>query len=391
MRVVGQWKTNTKPSRETRRGAAAGAAILCAALLGLAVFPAFTQPGVTVWPQFRGNPRLTGVIPGTALPATLKLAWTFEAGDAIESSAAIADGTVFVGTQASELIALDLASGAVKWRYKTKNAIGESSPAVGHGIVYVGDLGGTFHAVDARDGKVMWTFKTGSEIKSSPVVVGDHVLFGSYDQHFYAVNARTGAIHWKLETNGPVHATAAVADGIAYITGCDEIFRAIRVSDGKEVFTVPSGAYTGASPALVGTVAYYGTFNNDVLAVDLAAKKILWRYTHPERQFPYASSAAVHEGKVVVGGRDKMVHGIDAKTGKSLWTFTTRSRVESSPVITGGRVYVGGNDGKFYVLDVNTGAKVWEFEAGAPMSASPAVAGGSLVIGTQDGRLFCFR
>ena len=227
--------------------------------------------------------------------------------------------------------------------------------------------------------------------QSSPVVVGDHVLFGSYDQHFYAVNARTGAIHWKLETNGPVHATAAVADGIAYITGCDEIFRAIRVSDGKEVFTVPSGAYTGASPALVGTVAYYGTFNNDVLAVDLAAKKILWRYTHPERQFPYASSAAVHEGKVVVGGRDKMVHGIDAKTGKSLWTFTTRSRVESSPVITGGRVYVGGNDGKFYVLDVNTGAKVWEFEAGAPMSASPAVAGGSLVIGTQDGRLFCFR
>ena len=41
-------------------------------------------------------------------------------------------------------------------------------------------------------------------------------------------------------------------DGVAYIAGCDEILRAIRISDGKEVFAISSGAYTGASPAIVG-------------------------------------------------------------------------------------------------------------------------------------------
>src|SRR5262245_5546584 len=57
------------------------------------------------WPQFRGNYNLTGVSPSELSP-TLKLQWTFDAGDIIESSAAIAGNTVYVGTGKSELVAL---------------------------------------------------------------------------------------------------------------------------------------------------------------------------------------------------------------------------------------------------------------------------------------------
>jgi outer membrane protein assembly factor BamB len=181
-----------------------------------------------------------------------------------------------------------------------------------------------------------------------------------------------------------------VLNGVAYIAGCDEVFRAIRIADGKELFTVASGAYTGASPAFAGTTAFYGTFNNEVLGVNLRTHRIAWRYRHPQRQFPFYASAGVAGGRVVVGGRDKLVHCMSAATGKRIWTFTTRARVESSPVIADGRVFVGSNDGKFYVLDFQTGAKLWEFDAGAPISASAAIAAGRIVIGSQDGRLYCF-
>ena len=50
----------------------------------------------TAWPQFRANPQLTGVAPSTLAP-TLKVMWTFDVKEAIESSAAIADGAVYVG------------------------------------------------------------------------------------------------------------------------------------------------------------------------------------------------------------------------------------------------------------------------------------------------------
>jgi len=181
-----------------------------------------------------------------------------------------------------------------------------------------------------------------------------------------------------------------VSNGIAYVAGCDEIFHGIRIADGKEVIHFDSGGYTGASPALVGQVAYYGTFNNDVVSADLRAKKILWSYENKEKQFPFYSSAAVTGGRVVLGGRDKLVHCIDAKTGKAIWTFPTRQRVDSSPAIAGQRVYIGSNDGRFYVLDLATGKKLWEFEAGSPISASPAIGGGRIVIGSQDGHLYCF-
>ena len=340
------------------------------------------------WSQFRGNQNLTGVSLSD-VPGDLKLLWTYEAGESIESSAAIVGSTVFVGSQKGELLSLNLDTGAVYWKYHIDSPIGESSPAYSGGVVYVGDLGGWFHAVSAADGKKLWAFKAGSEIKSSPVVVGDRVLIGSYDQNLYCLSTRNGSVLWKVKTNGPVHSTPSISEGLAFIAGCDELFRAIRIADGREMFNVSSDAYTGASPALRGASAYYGTFNNEVLMVGLRDHRIGWRYQHPQRKFPFYSSAAVTADRIVIGGRDKLVHGLNA-AGKGVWTFATNARVESSPAIAGGRVFVGSNDGRLYVLNLSTGAKLWEFNAGAPLSASPAIAKGRIVIGSQDGRLYCF-
>ena len=120
------------------------------------------------WPQFRGSARLTGVATA-ALPGKLTLKWTYEAG---ESSSRRPRSPTAPSTSASgkgDLLAIDLETGKLRWKYATGSLIGESSPAVGGGRVFVGDLAGIVHAVDARGGKRLWTFKTGGEVKSSPV------------------------------------------------------------------------------------------------------------------------------------------------------------------------------------------------------------------------------
>ena len=342
------------------------------------------------WRQFRGTARLAGVSAARP-PDTLELLWTYDAGEVIDSSSAIVDGVVYVGGGDGDLIALDLESGTLRWKYTTGNLIGESSPVVGSDTVYIGDLGGIVHAVSTSDGAQRWTFQTDSEIKSSPVLVNDIVLIGSYDGHLYALDARTGAERWKVLTMGQVHATPAVQDGLAFIAGCDAIFRAIRVTDGTEMYQIESGAYTGASPVVDGDRAYFGTFNFEVLALDLTRRSVVWRYARDDARFPYYSSAALDGDLVIVGGRDKVVHAIDAATGEPAWTFATRARVDSSPVVAGGRVYIGSGDGRLYVLDAASGKKIWEFDTGAGLTASPAVADGKVVIGAQDGRLYVFR
>lgn len=384
---------NLSPLRTARVPPGARRAVLPAAVLLAAFLLSFaadlTQSAPDGWPQFRGSPQLTGVSAAT-LPENLKLLWTFDLEEAIESSAAIAGDVVYVGAHSGELVALDLESGRLRWRYSAGNPIGESSPAVAEGRVYVGDLAGVVHAVRASDGQKVWTYETGAEVKASPVVTEETVLVGSYDGYLYGLAAETGELRWRAETQGPVHATAALLDGVTFVAGCDEYFRAIRVSDGQEIYAILAGAYTGASPAVTETHAYFGTFNNQVLALDLKERELAWRYEHPSRSFPFYSSAALADGRVVVGGRDRMVHCLDADAGEALWTFSTRARVESSPAVAGGRVYVGSNDGRLYVLDLKGGEKLWEFNAGAALSASPALASGRLVIGSNDGRVYCF-
>src|SRR5439155_7043673 len=328
-----------------RNNAIALAILLC-------IVPAAAQTPAPGWPQFRGNSQLTGVM-AAALPRALTLRWTYETGEPVGSSAAIVDGVVYVGSAKGELLAIDLETGKLRWKYATgqDGFIESSSPAVGRDAVFVGDLAGMLHAVNARDGSRLWTFKTESEVKSSPVVAGDLVLIGSYDMHLYALDSRTGKLRWKLRTDGPVHSTPAVQNGMIYLAGCDERFRAVRLADGKVVFEMRLGAYVGASTAMSGERAYVGTFNSDVCGSDVRARKIVWRYTDPSRDFPYYSSAALVDGRVIVGGRDKAIHAIDAASGKGVWTFLTPARVDSSPAVAGGRVYVCSSDGKLYALD----------------------------------------
>jgi len=374
------------------RGGVAGlglAAFGVAASLVLCADGAPNPASGDAWPMFRGASSLDGVAQ-SGLPQALKLRWRYQAKDAIESSAAVADGVVYVGSMDGLLAAVDLASGQARWHYQTGGAIEESSPNVARGLVVVGDMNGVVHGVDAATGKPRWTFKTDGEIRSSPNRVGDRIYIGSYDQHLYCLSAETGALLWKYQTEGPVHGTPAVADGAVYISGCDETFRAIDALTGKQRFAVPMGAYSGASAAVRGDRAYVGTFGNDVLGIDLATHVVRWTYQHPTRRFPFYSSAAVTPERVILGGRDKLVHCLDAATGKAIWTFLTKARVESSPVVVGSRVFVGSNDGVLYELALATGRKVWEYTAGAPLSASPAVAEGVLVIGSQDGVLYAF-
>ena len=350
------------------------------------------------WTSFRGNPQLTGVAAGV-FPDNPQLLWTFKAGEGIESTAAISAGTVYVGALDGILYAINLESGSLKWKYRASDEI-KSSPAVFRKTVYFGDEMGVFHAVVAETGQQRWIFQTDGGIISSANFAGDSVLFGSYDQFLYCVSAETGALIWKFETEGYVHGTPTVVDArsnglpypndVAVTTGCDGYLRVINVLNGEENNRIPLGDYVAASPAVLKTRIFVGTFGNQVLGIDLKHAEILWNYEPPKGGYPFYASAAVTNEAVIVGGRDKRIHALKPQTGKPLWTYPTKARVDSSPVIIGNRVLFGTVGGVIYALDVNTGEPVWQFVTGSSIIASPCVAGGKLVIGSDDGVLYCF-
>jgi outer membrane protein assembly factor BamB len=350
-----------------------------------------TQP--IDWPMFRGNHQLTGVAAGP-LPDELSLLWTYassEKNDAFESSPAIVDGVVYAGSASGFLHAVGLADGKLRWKHPTGEAGVRSSPAVADGKVFFGDDNGVFRAVAADSGEMLWKYETLGEVVSSPNVIGNRVLFASTDANLYCLAAADGKLIWQFKTEaGGLQSTPAVVEGKTFVSGCDSMLRVIDVETGKEIASVNMEGQTGASPAVLGDRLFVGHFGNQVLGIDWKKPEVVWRYEHPERQFPFYSSPAATADRVIIGGRDKMVHCLNPQTGEARWTFTTKGKVDSSPVIVGTRVFVGSHDGNVYALGIETGEELWRFTTGGPVGSSPAIAVERLVIGNEDGKLFCF-
>lgn len=350
------------------------------------------------WVSFRGNQQLTGVVKAQ-LPDKLDLLWTFKVDDMIESTATIYESTVYVAALDGNLYALNAQTGESKWKYNAKAPI-KSSPSISDGVIYFGDEAGIFHAVDINTHEMKWQYTTEGEIVSSANFIDNRVLFGSYDGFLYCLDINNGDLKWKFETEGYVHATPSVwlhktddnsnVENYAIATGCDGYLRIIDIDDGTQAQMVNLGTYVGASPAILDNHVFCGTYGSEILSVSLDAGDITWRYQHPELKYPFIASAALTGDEVIIGGRDKMVHALSHNTGDPIWTYTAKSRIESSPIVVGNRVFIGTTRGLFIAIDLSSGESVWEYETGSSIVASPSVSDGRIYIGNEDGILFCF-
>jgi len=74
------------------------------------------------------------------------------------------------------------------WSFAMPGGV-ESSPAVANGVVYIGSDDGNVYAIDAANGQKLWSSATGSAVRSSPSVANGVVHFGSDNGKLYAASA----------------------------------------------------------------------------------------------------------------------------------------------------------------------------------------------------------
>ena len=148
------------------------------------------------------------------------------------ASPAIWDNMLYVGTYASEVVAVDWTKGTFAWRFRDGNREFpyHASAAVTNDYVVVGGQDKTLHCIQRKDGQEKWNFKTRAQINSSAVIVGDRVFFGSNDGNLYGVGMGDGKEVYRLNMGGDISASPAVggnclvlgaegADGVLYCLG----------------------------------------------------------------------------------------------------------------------------------------------------------------------------
>src|SRR5258706_5796364 len=272
------------------------------------------------------------------------------------SSPAVSNGAVYFGSGDGNVYALDAATGALKWKFETGDVV-HASPALAEGLLFIGSWYTFFYALDAATGAERWRFKTGDDpaihnqigIQSSAAVANGVVYFGCRDSKLYALDALTGVKKWTVDNKGSwVIGSPAVKDGKLYFSTADTgLFYGVDARTGAELFVLRFQWPMFSSPAIAGNIAYLGSHQGKLLAIDVAAHKSAWTFetdawrqngpalTDANGKPNYAAAMASNFYDDIVAGVQKM--------------FSVGA-ILSSPVVVDDTIYVGSADGYLYAI-----------------------------------------
>jgi outer membrane protein assembly factor BamB len=287
--------------------------------------------------------------------------WFFNTGFGVAAWPAVANGVVNFGSHDLTVYGVNASTGAGLWSYDMNSDVGPvatSQPTVADGVVYIGSQANSFdgafnalYALNASTGVRLWASGTGmyegvGAVAGSPAVANGVVYFGSDD----IVNAvkSTGAQLWTFATGNTVESSPAVANGVVYVGSDDANLYALNASTGAKLWSYTTGNQVHSSPAVANGVVYVGSGDGNLYALNASTGVKLWSYTTGAG---VNSSPAVANGVVYVGSDDGNIYALNASTGAKLWSYATGDPSGlSSPAIVDGVVYIGG--GNFYAFSL---------------------------------------
>jgi outer membrane protein assembly factor BamB len=216
--------------KETVKGSFAMVSLLAALLTSLA--------SAADWPTYRADAARSGYT-AEALGDELRLQWTHTCRHAPRPAwptsdrmhydfvyqPIVASDTVVFGTSADDqVVALDAATGQVRWRFFAQGPI-RFAPAAWRDRVFVASDDGCLYTLALSDGRLLWTHRGGPDdrlllgnermisrwpARGGPVVLDDTVYYAlgiwpSDGVYLHALDAQSGKTRWTNSTSGSIY------------------------------------------------------------------------------------------------------------------------------------------------------------------------------------------
>lgn len=299
---------------------------------------------------------------------TINTGWTTVAADATTTYAALPNGKV---------VALDATSGGIIWEYPVPQ---EGSSSGGLGKVLAPPSSGTVQPI--------------SGVYGEPVLAGDLVLVTSFNNHLYAFRrdpsvAAADRLAWEFAAEGPIIGSAAVYDGVAYFGSSDKQVYAVDLNTGTAVWPKPfvTENWVWGAPAVDANRVYVGSMDRHVYAIDRATGQEVWQR---DIGASVIGPVTLDNDKLFVGGVDQKLHAFDASTGDLLWTTPALGGwVWGESLAHEGYVYVNSLNGKLHAFAEADGAPRWEpTSVEGALRAGPVLLDGGMVVATDTGNMY---
>ena len=328
---------------------------------------------------------------------------TSNPGELVIMSPSVADGVVYAGSYEGSVYALNTETGELLWRFDAGAGL-NPPPQVAGGVLYAEKERGGSHALDASIGELLSGDESVSEElllsdstiyswiernfsvhiravdvaseeelwaadvpRSSelpllfPVTASGEMIFVSDENQVHALDSATGESVWSFEAGdadgGIVQDPPAGSNGMVYLRSYSAAY-ALEESTGKQLWKYDIDYdYWGRPPYIVDGV--WTLVGLDVLhGLDAATGRILWSFEEDRASFV----SGIAEGMVFVTG-DEAFYALDAATGKELWSLDADWHIGEVKVVDG-VLYANSLDGYFHTLDARTGEPIWSVEIG---------------------------
>ena len=280
-------------------------------------------------------------------------------------------GTVYAANGVSQLVALDAAKGAAKWR-KDIGAPARSAPTVADGRIFVTTIEDKLLAMAAEDGRPLWTHQASDTTSAmlgqpAPAYARGLVVAGFGSGELAAVRADSGVAVWT-DNLGAARGRASLADFLSV--------RGAPVISGGQVFAIGMGGLavgidlpTGRrlwerevagedTPYVAGDWLFLISLQQEMAAVSLADGRIPWitplpRWDNPEKQkdtLTWYGPVLVGD-RLVVTGTNEDALSISPFTGEILGRQTlSAAAAPVSPIVVDGTLLVVSDDGRLLAL-----------------------------------------
>jgi outer membrane protein assembly factor BamB len=295
------------------------------------------------------------------------------------------------------------------------------------------------HAINLADGREVWAFPPASSngadtffsepgLSAEVIVVGSEGPASSYSGAVFGLDPRrTGAQKWcralneraeqRLNTpeapcplidNGTeflflnvmppkddrLIGGIALAEGVAYFGTANNLIYAVEAATGQVKWAFDRAKHpTWATPLVDGDTVYVAALDHVLYALDTADGSVKWE---KDLGAALGGTPALADGTLYIGTFGNRLYALDAATGDVRWTFEQATNwIWAGPTLHEGMLYFSDLNGYVYAVDAATGAQTWSVKPGdannGKMRAAPAVLGDQLYVGDKDGKLFALN
>ena len=162
----------------------------------------------------------------------------------------LVDETIYATTHMG-IYAINARNGQIRWLHPPDAASIISGPSVVAGHLLYAGAGGSigrpekdgFFALDVATGAMVWRYRMGRYIGA--VVHGESIYVSSGDRFLYALDTASGRLRWRRQFPASALSSAAIAEDVLYITISTDGVYALRSEDGAILWRQPLGNTPG--------------------------------------------------------------------------------------------------------------------------------------------------